>query len=405
MRVLELARKDLRQIVRDRKVFIFLLVLPVVFTLLFGFAFSGGGTADPRLPIGLHDEDGGELARELVAMLERSRVVRVATEGATVADLEQQVAAGKIAAAVIIPSGFDVRMRQGDLQSVTVIGGGEVGRAVAAEVQTTVFHLASAAWAASLSAEMAVAQGLLGDSAARQAYYAEALAMTLAAWETPPVTVEAAASDVVAEAAGTEMAPAGTVYAHASPGMMAQFAIAGLMSAATILVLEKKTRSLQRLLSTNLSSIEIMTGHFLAMFVMIFLQLLTLILFGQLVLKLPYFGQPLATLVLTVVTTLFCAALGLVIGTIARTEEQVIVFALVPMFLLAALGGAWMPLEVTPIGFQRVAYLTPLAWVIDGYKDIVVRGQGIEALGTGVAVLFGYSAVLFAVSYWRFRHI
>lgn len=405
MRVLELTLKDCRQIVRDRKVFIFLLILPVVFTLLFGFAFGGDSTADPRLPIGLLDEDGGELAQELVALLRSSHVVRVATDGATVSDLEQQVADEDVAAAVLIPATFGEGVRRGDSRPVTVIGGGQAGMAVEAEVQTAVFHLASAVQAAGISTEMAVAQGVVADAAAELAHYDEALARALDAWEAPPVTVESTASGVLAEAAGAEEVTAYSAYAHSSPGMMAQFAIAGLISAAAILVAEKKSRSLQRLLTTNLSRVEIMLGHFLAMCLMIFAQLFTLILFGQLVLDLPYFEQPLATLLLTLGTTLFCAALGLAIGMMARSEEQVIVFALVPMFVLAALGGAWMPLEFTPAAFQQVAFMTPLAWVIDGYKDILVRGQGIEALGTALAVLLGYTAVLFAASYWRLRRI
>jgi len=118
---------------------------------------------------------------------------------------------------------------------------------------------------------------------------------------------------------------------------------------------------------------------------------------------LPYLGQPLATLLITIVTSLFCASLGLLIGAISKSEEQVIVFALVPMFLLSALGGAWVPLEFTPESFQQIAYLTPVAWVLDGYKDILVRGQGLEAVGTAVLILFAYAAVLFVMAVWRFR--
>ena len=103
--------------------------------------------------------------------------------------------------------------------------------------------------------------------------------------------------------------------------MMAQFAIAGLIGAAGILVVEKKTRSVQRLLTTNMSRGQILAGHFLAMFAMIFLQLTVLILFGQLFLDLPYFGQPLATLLLTVATALFTASLGMLIGAVAKIRR------------------------------------------------------------------------------------
>jgi ABC-type multidrug transport system permease subunit len=185
--------------------------------------------------------------------------------------------------------------------------------------------------------------------------------------------------------------------------MMAQFAIAGLIGAAGILVVEKKTKSLQRLLTTNMSKGRIMAGHFLAMFFMIFLQLAVLILFGQIFLDLPYLSQPLATFLLTVVTALFTASLGMLIGVVSKSEEQVVVLSLVPMFILSALGGAWVPLEFTPQAYQRIAFLTPIAWVMDAYKDILVRGQGLESVSPALLALLIYAVILLILAVWQFR--
>ena len=132
-------------------------------------------------------------------------------------------------------------------------------------------------------------------------------------------------------------------------------------------------------------------------------QLTVLIIFGQLLLDLNYLGSPLATLVLILFTALFTASLGLLIGAIAKSEDQVVVFTLIPMFILAAMGGAWVPLEITPESFQTVAYFTPLAWIVDGFKDITVRGQGIEAILPAALVLSAYTAVVLALAVWRFR--
>ena len=46
MRVIDLAIKDLTQIVRDWRAAIFLLIMPIAFTILFGFAFGGFGNDD-----------------------------------------------------------------------------------------------------------------------------------------------------------------------------------------------------------------------------------------------------------------------------------------------------------------------------------------------------------------------
>ena len=157
------------------------------------------------------------------------------------------------------------------------------------------------------------------------------------------------------------------------------------------------------MLTTDFSRAQIMLGHYLAMFVMIFVQLVTLIIFGQIFLGLDYLGQPLATLLVIIATALMVAALGLLIGSLARSEEQVIVFALIPMFILAGLGGAWVPLEVMPAGFQGFARLTPLAWVMTGFQDILIRGQGLEAVWLPAVALAAYAVVFFILSVWRFR--
>lgn len=401
-RILDLAIKDLRQITRDWKSFLFLLVMPIAFTLLFGFAFGGNSTADPRLPIGLADEDGSELSAQLAALLVASEVVRIEVEDTVSAELQQQVADEQIAAAVLIPAGFgDALLGEAPLP-VTIIGGGQSGYTIEGEVQTGTARLKSAVQAANLSMETALEYDLLPAGADRGAYFDAAFAAAMAAWEQPPVTIRHDESSALADEA-QETNSNYSVFAHSSPGMMAQFAIAGLIGAAGILVVEKKTKSLQRLLTTNMSRGQILAGHFLAMFAMIFLQLAVLILFGQMVLDLPYLSQPLATLLLTVVTTLFTASLGMLIGTVSKSEEQVVVLSLVPMFILSALGGAWVPLEFTPQSFQRIAFLTPVAWVMDGYKDILVRGQGLEAVSPALLALLAYAAVLLALAVWRFR--
>ncbi len=57
-RIFDITLKDLMQILRDRKTFLFLLIMPIGFTLLFGLAFGGSGkTTDSRLPVGYLDRD------------------------------------------------------------------------------------------------------------------------------------------------------------------------------------------------------------------------------------------------------------------------------------------------------------------------------------------------------------
>jgi ABC-2 type transport system permease protein len=139
------------------------------------------------------------------------------------------------------------------------------------------------------------------------------------------------------------------------------------------------------------------------MFVVIFLQQVLLISAGQFLFGVDYLRQPLAVLLLMVTLALWAASLGLLISAISRGEEQVIVLSLIAMFLFAALGGAWFPLEVTGKTFATIGHLLPTAWAMDGFQNIVLRGLGFESVVGPAGVLLGFTAVFFALAVWRFR--
>lgn len=395
-RVLAIILKDLLQMLRDWKTAFFLLIMPIVFTLMFGFAFQGSGeSGESRLPVAYYAADEGLVGRALQAELAESPLLEL-EEVAGAAAVEEGVASGTYAAGVVVPPAV---AGQRVAPTLYVLPGNSGGLAARAEIDSAARRVSSAVETAERATALYAERHPSGADTDRQEFFDETLSAAQAAWDSPPV--ELAVTPVGSAGQEAEVDEGG--YGHASPAMMAQFAIGGLIGAAGILVMERKSRALHRLLTTTVSRAELLLGHFLAMFVIILVQILLLMGFGQLILKLPYFAEPVASLLLAGATAFFAAALGLLIGTLARTEEQVIIFSLLPMFVLAALGGAWFPLELMPSGYQRIAMWTPLARVVEGYKDILVRGLGIDAIVTGVLILLGYAALCLAIAVMRFR--
>ncbi len=408
MRALDLAAKDLLQLVRDWKSAAFLLVMPIVFTLMFGFAFGGfgGGEEDPRLAVGFVDQDGSHASASLTTLLGASGAMRpVALEGRDADDerVNSQVQDGDLAAVVIIPPGYGERLASSDPVRLVVVvdEGSTAGQTARREIEVAASHLAGAVQAAQLSAQAYAAQVGFDDDGARQAFLAEGLDRALEAWADPPLKVRETQSGAMVEEDGSSVMRSG--FAHTSPSMMVQFAIAGLIGIASILVLERKSGALRRLLTTAISRLEIIFGHYLAMVAIILAQFVILIGFGQLALGVDYMREPLATLLVMVGTALWTASLGLLIGTLAKTEDQIIIFSLIPMFVLAGMGGAWVPLEFTGDTFQAIGHLLPTAWSMDGFENIVIRGLGLESVLLPAAILFTYAVALFALAAWRFR--
>jgi ABC-2 type transport system permease protein len=404
MRVVDLAIKDLVQIMRDWKSALFLVVMPILFTIFFGLIFGPGeAEGDPRLPVGFVNQDqSGGLAANLRELLAASDVIRPVVLGeAEASRIDEQVRRGDLAAVLIVPEGFGQRALAGEESQFTVIAdrATTAGQTAHSGIETAASRLVGSVETAHISAEKAASREGFASEAARQRYLIEAVDLAVAEWQQPPMRV------VTEQATGAttegDEVPGG--FTQSSPGMMVQFAIFGLITSAMVLVLERKAGVLQRLLTTPIRRATIIGGHVLAMFLVVFLQQVLLVAVGQSFFDVNYMQAPRATLVMMVALSLWAASLGLLIGALAKKEEQVITWSLIAMFLFAALGGAWFPLEVAGETFATLGHVTPTAWAMDGLQNIVVRGQGLASVLRSAGILLAYSAVFYGIAVWRFR--
>jgi ABC-2 type transport system permease protein len=399
MRIIDLAVKDLKQLVRNWMTAMFMVIMPIGFTILLSLIF--GGMSGPRLPVGFIDQDSGSvLSTHLFDLLDASDTIRPVVWEESIERVEKDVSDGDLAAAVIVPADYGERILAGEDVALTAIvdGGTAAGSTAQSAIQAAVTRLRGAVKVAQLSAEALEAQGGSADAS----FLTNALDEAIEAWREPPLTVAVAQSGAIVTEDENDSVMA-TPAGQSSPGMMVQFSIAGIIGAAQIMVLERKSRSLQRLLTTAISRVEIILGHYLAMFTIIFLQLALLIGFGQLAFGLDYMSEPVATLLLAITMSLWTSSLGLLVGVLAKTEEQVIMFSMIPMFILSGLGGAWMPLEVTGKTFQTIGHLLPTAWAMDGIQNIIVRGLGLESVLLPVGIMLLYAIAFFALAVWRFK--
>ncbi len=399
MRVIDLALKDLSQIIRDKKSALFLVIMPIVFTGFMGLALGRGTQTDSRLPLGFVTADAsGILSQNLQSMLNESKTLRVvsATDETQAAEQVQQ---GTLAAALIVPANFSAGTLAGDTVNLKLIAdvntpGGATARQA---VQAIVARVLSMAQVGKLSVEQINAVQPFSSDAARQTTMLNAIAEASHAWRDPQLTV----TMEDAYAAKTSSAPSS--FAQSSPGMMVMFAVFGLTTTAMLLVTERKTRTLQRMITTGMSRAEIIAGHVLAMFVVVFAQELLLVLVGQMVFGVNYAREPLAIALVMAALALWTASLGLFIGVLAKVEDQAALWSLIAMFVFSALGGAWFPLEVTGQTFAMIGHLMPSAWAMDGFQNIVVRGLAFGSVLAPAGILLAYAAGFFGLAVWRFR--
>jgi ABC-type Na+ efflux pump permease subunit len=284
MRIIDLALKDLVQIARDKRMVLFLVIMPIFFT-----AFMGSGsqpsasTTDARLPIAIIDNDHSSLlSTELQNMLADSPVVRSEVISSTAsAQIDDRVSNGQYAAAITIPAGFNDQLLRGESISIDLIAdqNSANGQAAATAIQTVLTRIFSLGKVANLAT--ASNSGVDVEQLIKQGSQA---------WRAPAISIETETATRVKS----------NPYTLLSPGLIVQFAIFGLISSAMVLVLERKTRTLQRLLTTSMSRSAIIAGHLLAMFVAVVLQELILIGAGQFAFGVDYLREPLAILLVVI---------------------------------------------------------------------------------------------------------
>jgi ABC-2 type transport system permease protein len=402
MRVLALVLKDLRQISQDRKSAIFLVLMPILFTLFFGVAFAAT-EAETRLPVGwINHDPQGVLSAALLDWLAASDSIRpIPLEGEEAEQAEAMVGDGRLAGAVVVPEGFSARVAAGERLPLTMIAlrGTPAGQTASAAVQAATKRLLGGLQSAHISADTVQAQLPAEQGADHRSLVEEASALTNAAWQEPALSVVMKAA--VHSPASQARIPQG--FAQSSPGMIVQFAVFSLITSAMLLVLERKSGALQRLLTTPMHPVEVIAGHLLAMFVVVFLQEVLLVALGQFAFGVDYLHAPAATLLMMLTLALWAASLGLLIGAGARAEQRVVTFSLIAMFVFAALGGAWFPLEVAGKGFAAVGRFMPSAWAMEGFQNIAVRGLGLGSALLPAGILLAYALAFFGLAAWRFR--
>lgn len=402
MRILDITLKDLSQIVRDWKMSLFLVVMPFMFTLFFS-ATSAPAEADARLPVGVvnHDPD-GVLSARLIETFEGSQAIRIVSlKEAEASQVDSLIEKETYAAIVIIPEGYSRQILAGEdiRPEVIAVSDRPAGHSAVTAIRGDIKRVLSAVQSAQLSTEVADSRQPFAGDAARQAYLEEGISLANTAWDNPPISTDMKAATRIATESQRSTNPA----AQSSPGMIVMFAVFGLITSATVLVAERKSQALQRMLTTPVRRWEIIAGHLLAMALVTFLQQAVLVGLGQFLLGVDYLSAPVGILLVMAALALWTASLGLLISTLAKGEEQVIIWAMIAMFLFSALGGAWFPLEFAGKAFSTIGHLTPTAWAMDGFQNIVLRGGGNGSVLMPVGILMAYAAAFFGLAVWRFR--
>ncbi len=207
----------------------------------------------------------------------------------------------------------------------------------------------------------------------------------------------------VAAAGKRQLIPSG--FEQAIPGILVMFTLLVLLtSGSSMLVAERQQGLLRRLAYAPMSRTEVVAGKWGSRMVLATLQISSAVLIGTLLFNMQW-GPDVPMIIIVLASwAAFCASAGLLLGSLARTEGQASGLGVLTANLLAALGGCWWPIEVTPAWMQGLQNFTPTGWTMDSLHRLISFELGAASAVPYVIILLTSSLAVGWLATKRFRY-
>lgn len=369
-RILAILRKEFRSILRDPRMRFVILGLPVLQTLIFGYAV----TLDVRqVRLAVMDRDGTPASRALVARFTGSTCFEAVAHPADEAAARALLDAGEVAALLRINAGFEEGLRAGRAVPVQLAVDG-------ADSNTARFVLNYAGQiAAAANAELA------GETIRRNAGPAAApggIDLRPRVWFNPDLESR-------------------NYYV---PGIIAMLVmLVGLMLTSMAIVREKETGTIEQIMVTPIRPVEFILGKCAPFALVGFIDTALVSAVGLFWFDIPFRGSFTLLLIGTALFLLGTLGIGLFISTVSRTQQQAMMTTFFFFFPAMLFSGFIFPISSMPAAFQWLSLADPLRHFLIIIRGVFLKGVGAEVLWPELVALLatGVAVMAFAVS--RFR--
>lgn len=363
---------------RDRLALVLTFVLPVLFFSIFAAVFGAVDRGNTNaVPTALLQLDRSEMADDLAASLRRSRHLRIETidpagDGGSEDGLRRVldgIRSGRLTAAVVLPEDFTSRLEQDPAAGTSVELLIDAANPIAVEIVSGVLQ-----------------------ASALEIGYRLMMEETDAAPSEGTGPLQIAVVDVL----GAEGKRPSIAFFAAGIGVM--FLLFSVSGRSAILIRERETGVLTRMLASRMRLRDVLLGRWLFLALLGFTQVAVMFVWGAVV-----FGLDLWTprhlagfLIMTTATSAAAAAFGILLACLCRTRAQLNGLSAVVILIMSALGGSMFPRFLMTPELQRVGLVTFNAWALDGYQKVFWYEVPLAQLAPQLLVLTGLSAVFLA---------
>jgi ABC-2 type transport system permease protein len=369
--ILQIIKKEFLQFSRDPKMFLMVLVAPVVQLILLGYAAN---LDVDIVHTALLDYDKTETSREFIQKFEGSGYFQFDYYVKSYDELQEKIDGAEVILGLVIPKDFERKIE----------------RRNSAPVQ-------------------AIFDGSDGNTASIAAGYVQGVAINYS-------------KEIIAELldrSGIKIQPVGTITAETrvwyNPELKTRVfmvpAIVGLLLMVITLILtslaivkEKEIGTLEQLIVTPIKPYQLLIGKLVPFAILGFLSVIIIITAMSLIFNIAVRGSITFLFFATFIYILSTLGLGLFVSTISKTQQQAMMLAIfVIMLPMVYLSGFAFPIENMPQAIQYVTYLIPLRYFMTIIRGVILKGIGFADLWQELLVLAFIGVSILALSAKRFK--
>ena len=364
-RLAAIARKEVLQIMRDARSVGIVVAMPVAMMLAFGYGIS---LDVKHLPVYVFDREGSRESQDLLKRFQASEYFKVVQTVNDYPALVRAMDAGRCRLALVVPHDFSQRLNAGRPVSIQGL------------IDATDSNSANLAIAYSQAIIRTYAQQLQFDWIRRRGQ----------SDIQPPISIDAR----------TWFNENLESMANIVPGVVAiVMAVVGTFLTALTIAREWERGTMEQLISTPVTALELMLGKLAPYFVIGMLDTCLCAVLGILWFGVPFRGSWSVFLISSSLFLILVLSLGYFISVVAKSQlaaSQISLFAtFLPAFLLS---GFLFSIDQMPIAVQAVTYILPARYYMAIIRNVFLKGSAVTLLRNELLALAFLSCLLVFVA-------
>ncbi|MGG4166287.1 ABC transporter permease [Rossellomorea vietnamensis] len=386
MSMFTIAWKDIRIRLKDRKSFITLLLMPIILTAILGSALSGAFSESGSLPeltagvvVNTQDDLADRFLQDTLQGKELKDSITLKKYAAESA-LRNAIEEGKVDAGLVIPDGWGEGILKGETVPVKIFK--DPGKDIQYSILSTITESFTNRVTTVSAATRTVGQEL--SSAVPVSSQNIDLSATMKDLSEKLTDIADSKENGVTTQKGGKEPLSGMQYYAAAMGAM--FILFNTTMGAKMVIQERNTDTLARLMISPIRHSSIIGGKFLGTFSFTVLQFTVFVMTTHYIFGVNW-GSNIAQLILVgVAYSVSVSGLAMMLAGFMTEEKTVDSIGGIGVQVLALLGGSMIPLASFPESMQQFASIAPNKWALGGFLDIM-NGASWDTLILPVTVL------------------